>query len=676
MNRNLLSQLGIGALLLVLPGCFGGDRGFVFNDDIEYFNALASETEYADTTFTEGDDTLAAPAPLSLADRTPPKMWDLTLDEAVRTALSSSKVLRDLGGTILRTPSLTSTVYGPALEQTHPRFGTEAALSAFDANLATRMFFGKNDRALNNLLVGGGSRTVVQDLATAQTQISKQAATGSIFTLRHNMEYNANNAPANLFPSAWNVNIEGEIRQPWLQGAGVEFNRIAGPNSAPGSINGIVIARLNTDVSVADFEIAVRNFVSDVENAYWDLYFAYRDLDSKIAARDASLETWRIVKSWNETGKRGGEAEKEAQAREQYFRFEEEVQNALSGRLFERTRTNNGTGGGTFRAFGGVHVAERRLRLMMGLPPTDGRLIRPSDGPVMAKVVFDWSAILPEAITRRAELRRQRKVVQRRQMELVASRNFLLPRLDTVALYRWRGFGDELLRTHGSGLAEFENAYHNLTGGDYQEWQLGVELSVPLGFRKGYAAVRNANLQVARERAVLHEQEREISHDLSDAVAEVDRAMLVTQTAFNRRSAAHDQLTASRLAWDRGKAPVDLVLDAQQRLADAQNRYYRSLVEYAIAIRNVHFEKGSLLEYNGVYLAEAPRLCGDFAGVEWSGETPLNYVLSKPLLSIGDEPAKTLEGPPPVVEDVPAPTEVSTSRPKTPAVPFLSQPPA
>jgi hypothetical protein len=194
MNRNLLSQLGIGALLLVLPGCFGGDRGFVFNDDIEYFNALASETEYADVTFTEGDDTLASPAPLSLADRTPPEMWDLTLDEVVRTSLNNSKVLRDLGGTILRTPSLTSTVYGPALEQTHPRFGAEAALSAFDANLATRMFFGKNDRALNNLLVGGGSRTVVQDLATVQTQISKQAATGSIFTLRHNMEYDANNA--------------------------------------------------------------------------------------------------------------------------------------------------------------------------------------------------------------------------------------------------------------------------------------------------------------------------------------------------------------------------------------------------------------------------------------------------------------------------------------------------
>ena len=35
---------------------------------------------------------------------------------------------------------------------------------------------------------------------------------------------------------------------------------------------------LITDISLADFEIGLRDFVSNVENAYWDLYFAYRNL--------------------------------------------------------------------------------------------------------------------------------------------------------------------------------------------------------------------------------------------------------------------------------------------------------------------------------------------------------------------------------------------------------------
>ncbi len=47
-------------------------------------------------------------------------------------------------------------------------------------------------------------------------------------------------------------------------------------------------------------------------------------------------------------------------------------------------------------------------------------------------------------------------------------------------------------------------------------------------------------------------------------------------------------------------------LDAQRKLADAEALYYRAQVEYELAIKNVHFEKGSILEYNGIYLSELP----------------------------------------------------------------------
>ena len=111
-----------------------------------------------------------------------------------------------------------------------------------------------------------------------------------------------------------------------------------------------MIARVNTDISLAEFELGVRNLISNVENAYWDLYFAYRDLHAKIVARDSALETWRQIHALYVTGRRGGEADKEAQARDQYYYFQAEVEDALTGRLFDGTRTNNGSSGGTFRA--------------------------------------------------------------------------------------------------------------------------------------------------------------------------------------------------------------------------------------------------------------------------------------------------------------------------------------
>src|SRR4029078_516904 len=108
----------------------------------------------------------------------------------------------------------------PAVAETDPRFGIEAALSEFDAPFRTITFWEKNERALNNVFVGGGTRLLQQDAGVFQAAITKRAVTGSQFTIRHNVDYDANNAPGNLFYSAWNTNVEAEIRHTLLQVSG------------------------------------------------------------------------------------------------------------------------------------------------------------------------------------------------------------------------------------------------------------------------------------------------------------------------------------------------------------------------------------------------------------------------------------------------------------------------
>jgi len=589
----------------VAGGChpwIGGD--FKAGTSSDRYQRIASEIEYPEVAQCCAiDSDWASVEPLTLADSFEPEYWDVPLEEVVQMALAQSKVLRDLGGAVLRSPSSISTYWDPAVQETDPRFGIDAALSAFDAQFSTSVFGEKNDKALNNEFFGGGTRLLQQDAAVIQSQLTKRAVTGTEFTFRQNIEYDSNNAPSNLFTSAWNVNFETEIRHPLLQGNGMTFNRIAGPSVVPGIYNGVLIARVNTDVELADFEIAVRDLVNNVENAYWDLYFAYRDLDAKIKARDATLDTWRRVRALFDAGRRGGEAFKEAQAREQYFRFQEEVENALSGRLLDGTRTAVGSAGGYFRANGGVHVAERRLRMLMGLPPSDGRLLRPADEPLNAPVSFDWTEITRESVMRRVELRRQRFEIRRRELEWIASKNFLLPRFDAVGRYRWRGFGHDLLDSENNN-PRFDNAYEDLTSGDFQEWQLGLELSVPIGFRRGFAAARNAELQLCRERAILREQEHQVLHEVASALADMQRAYVVSQTSFNRLDAARVQLDAIKAEFEAEKAPLDLLLDAQRRLAEADSQHHRSLAEYAVAVKNVHFAKGTMLAYDGVYLSE------------------------------------------------------------------------
>ncbi len=81
----------------------------------------------------------------------------------------------------------------------------------------------------------------------------------------------------------------------------------------------------------------------------------------------------------------------------------------------------------------------------MGIAATDGRLIRPIDEPTTAKVSFDWYDAQCEALARSVELRQQKWVVKRRELELIASKNFLLPQLDAVGQYTWLGSGNQLI---------------------------------------------------------------------------------------------------------------------------------------------------------------------------------------------------------------------------------------
>jgi hypothetical protein len=600
-----------------------------------------------------GESDLVPQDPDAFQDPASINYWDLPLDEAVTLALQNSEVMRDLGGTVLRAPFAVPSVFDPAVTFTDPRFGEEAALSAFDATFGGRALFDKNNRVFNNRFLGTDGFWE-QDFHNYRFELSKRNATGTEMVFRNVTDYDFNNNFGNRFGSrppgdigafsaAWSTFLETEVRQPLLQGAGILFNRIAGPGDQPGVVNGVLVSRIRTDISLADFEVGIRDLISNVENAYWDLYYAYHDLHAKVRARNNALEAWVYVQNLGPE-MRGGEADKLGQAEEQYWRFEAEVLDSLNGRLIDGTRTGNGTAGGTFRNVGGVRVAERRLRLMLGLPVTDTRLIRPADEPPRAPIRFDWDVVSVESLAQRPELRRQRWQVKQRELELLANRNYLLPQLDAIGRYRWFGLGQELVNQSSQPLS---SAWGTLIDGDYQEWQLGVEFSVPLGFRQAHAAVRNAELQLARERAVLEEQKRNVAFGLSNAVGDLRRAYQVMQAQYNRRGAANFQTEAIRASYEAGSAPLNLVLESQRRQLDADLLYYQARAEYALAIKNVHFEKGTLLEYNQVALAEGPSVAeayGDAARRRQLRHRLIDYV-SRDIVVAGGPAAESALGP-------------------------------
>jgi outer membrane protein TolC len=697
-----VAGLALAIFLAALLGCQPSEPFYLrhVDRDLSHYNAVANTIEYPDVETNRLTDVSGANRPFSLTNNEPRQIWNLALEQAVQIALTNNRVMRTIGGQVqgppdflLRNPQLVPTVYDPALAESNPNTGVEAALSAFDTRFNASLMWQRVDSP-NNWYRFDGLGLVLpfedrEDIGAFNATLSKTTATGAEFSISHDVDYAKTNLFNNVltgYPADWNVKLTAEMRQPLLQGGGIDFNRIAGPGARVGQYNGVVLARINTDIALADFEMGVRNLVSDVETAYWELYFAYRGFDAQLAGRESALSSWRKIASLARIGARGGEAEREAQAREQYFTFRSTAERALNS----------------------LYVTEAKLRYLMGIAATDGRLIRPQDDPATAKIVFDWNDVLNEGLVRSVELREQKWVVKRRELELVAAKNFLLPRLDLLAQYQWLGMGNEL---DGSGTLDSNtftqppgtqppdtNAYRTLTSGQFQQWQLGFQLSMPLGFRREMAGVRNAELQLTKERAKLQEQELELSHQLAFAIRDLEANYVLSETNFNRRIAAQHEVEAVSRAYENDTVTIDRVLDAQRSLAAAESEYYRSLVDYNRSISQVHFRKGSLLEYNGVYLAEGPwpaKACFDARRRARAREAGLHfdYGFSKPdvisrgpmnqqMDSDGTPPAAPANAAPPAPAgellpppNVPVPPGPMPP-PPTPAAPAPPVPPA
>jgi outer membrane protein TolC len=580
---------------VLASGCRGPIQRFEAwqeSADKSYYQQFATQIEYPDVASCPQPGLDSTPMPLSVQNPSELPVWDLTFQEVLTSCLQSSQIFRDLGGSVVNGSNSALTVFDPAVVETNPQGGVEAALSAFDAQVATQLFWQKNNAPNNQFFQGLFPATSEQTTGNYINSLTKTAATGTTFSLNTNVIYDRNNRPNQLFDSSFVGWIEAQVRQPLMQGSGVTFNRIAGPNAAIGQYNGVLIARINTDVSLADFERGVISLINDVETAYWELYFAYRNLDAQLLGRDSSLRTWQRINELQKVGMRGGEADAEAQARSQYYSFETQVTEALSGA-------------------NGLYAAEQRLRYMMGLPPTDGRLIKPIDKPIHAEVNFDWYTAVGDALVHRVEVRRQKWLIKRRELELLASRLNRRARLDAVTAYRWRGLGDHLIGSRDPNN-EFESLVQNITEGNFQEWQAGLEWRYNIGLRQASAAQQNAQLNLARENSVLRELELRVIHDLSTSSRAIDRSYLQVQNNYNRVAADEQQVEVLRNRYEKGLININFLLQAQQQLSASTSAYYRSLVDYTLAIRDFHRQKGSLLAYNQVQLSEAGYSAGAY----------------------------------------------------------------
>ncbi|MCA9012884.1 MAG: TolC family protein [Planctomycetaceae bacterium] len=589
----LLAMLGQGC---AGPGArlqylIGEDRG------LEHYENYATNIEYPTEVqkHEPNPELLRGPRSIESLEEVTPR--EMTLNACIRTALTNANIIVDdqsfgsPSNPLLGNPSRVASVWDNAIQDTGFLFGNlgpEAALANFDPVFTNSLQGGVSQDPQNTQNIGipaGG--TLENQTVQFQSRLEKTIATAGTLAVEHDVNFSDSNQ-TQLFDSSYTGFLQAEFRQPLLAGSGVEFTRIAGPvqsnlRGVSGVAQGVLISRINSDISLLEFEQSVTTLLRDVENRYWDLYLYLQLYESEI-------ETFQdLVRFRDQLSRRDEAGDAVAQAENRIYEGKARIQGSL----------------------GDVLKAEYRLRRLLGLPLNDGTFITPIDVPSAARLQLDWESSLLESLSNRHELRRQKWEIRSLELQYRASQNLARPRLDFVSQYRVNGLGHHLGgREDDDGVTDvgYNSFYESLSQGNNTTWTTGISMSMPLGLRLARAQVRNYELRLRKARAVLARQEEEVGYELSDAIINMEQNYLLAETGLQKAAAAkrYAETALERANAENQRDPVLLgrVLEAKITSRDSDQGYLKLIVDYNKSITELNFRKGAILHANSIFLSE------------------------------------------------------------------------
>ena len=530
---------------------------------------------------------------------------DVTVSDVIKIAMNNSKVLRDLGGRIVSQPNQTVTSDIPELVRNNATTGVAAALAAFDAQWKGTLNYSKTENGLRNPIFGSAITTIKQERGLGSIGITKIGQAGTRFSLAHGHIYDADNVgvPPSRFGEAFDTYMFLEGRHPLARGGGRVYNAVAGPNSPYGTYNGYWIASIRSDIADDELRISTRDYVYNVIRGYWLLRFAYENVKTRQAAQGIALDELQIVESKYAEGVI--DESTLLQAKDKLLAAKQLYEDAVAGPPERKLAGLLGPSGALISGSElGLRSLERRLRLLIGIPAGDGGLLRPVDEPMLVPIQFDFQEVLSMAMATRPELRRQAKVVESHRMEWLAARNLRLPSVDLVGSYRVHGFGNSVFGNtnvpQGSSVNEFLN-------GNLQDIAAGLEITRPIGNRLAATAERNAMVAISRENAILEAQQLEISHEVTSALAEIERCLRAVQTSDERVRIAHQAFENLSSKFDEGiSIPKESILQSNRVLVELELWAAIARVDYSIALASLAVAQGTLLNEVAVFCGNEP----------------------------------------------------------------------
>ncbi len=596
--------------VLVLLTSLGGCKQQMFMEPQDYASALQAgpwaklESQPADPITTP----LVPPgtSPATILDPSRPARY-IALKEAVAIALEQGNVGQiptAQAGTIIdnlptgsfgriQTDTIRAFAYDPAIAGAD----IERALSKFDARYITSMTWQKVDQAQP---VAFQASLQNGDVANFSSTLAKPLPTGGLTGITFNTNYRNLSSPPPpgsafaALPTSYSPQLQFIFEQPLLQSFGVEVNQLLpthpGSTLIPGlrpsggqGVDGILITRIRYEQQKAEFDRNVNNLLFNVESAYWNLYSAYYNLYAQEEGLKQSQDAFIFFKSRVEGGVARPQTQYQAQAQVELFRSQ-----VLSAR-------------------GQVLESERQLRGLLGMRSDDGTRLVPTDEPTLVEYRPDFPEVAQSALMNRPETLAARQELKAQQLNLILAKNNRRPDLRFVSSYDVNGIGQRL---DGTGD---ENALNVFNQNRFNNWQLGLRLDMPIGFRDGNALVRAAELNVRRSYYSVMDFERKSIEYATQQYRQVILAYDLIKTRRAQRQALEKFVNLDLQVRQQGAVKgeeiqgfISNLTQAQRDLANATAAEFQAIAAYNSALAGLEYAKGTIQQYNNITVADGP----------------------------------------------------------------------
>lgn len=471
--------------------------------------------------------------------RRPDQQIHLTLQDALRRALETNYAIQ-----VVR--------YNPAIETTR----VVEAEAAFDALFFTNITKNHVDRPSGSQL-----EATAFDLFTSSYGIRKVLPTG--MSVRGSYELNRTKTALSFqqINPQYTSNFIFEMRQPLLRGFGIDFNR---------SI--ILIAKNDRRISDQTFRRQVRDTLRQVEEFYWRLVQARRDvvISARLLGEYETIYDYLVAR--------------------QAFDIIPAQISATKANL-EQTKAE------FVRRRAAVFDAEDRLAAAMNsedLDLADDIEIIPDDVPQLHRIVVDRLAEVQTALDNRQEIKEQELRVENAKILVGRAKNGELPRFDLTFRQTYDGLGKNA-----------DSSFDELTRGNFIEYLIGVEFEVPIGNRGPRAAHQRSKLQHAQAVATLRKVFEDVILDVNLTTRAMTTAYDQIGPSFEAAEASEREVgTTVARAASRNYVELKTELGVRQSLAGARRAMVSAMVEYNIAIIDLERAKGTLLNYNNVVIPQ------------------------------------------------------------------------